>query len=177
MNRLSRIWTDSFPGPADRNFDYRKLLETSRNGIGNAVESNLKVAIIGAGPAGLTAAHELARSGVKNIDLFEASGRYGGRMWTKTLAPDFGEDQYSVMDAGAMRMPPFIADKDKKTFVRGSEDRQKQIWAGRSIMAYYLDRFKISTDEFPNPGSSVAKSGIYYNEGSIPPEEEKKRRR
>ncbi|MEH6547966.1 MAG: FAD-dependent oxidoreductase, partial [Sneathiella sp.] len=127
-------WRDCFPGPADRSFDYRKLLENSPNGIGDAGKrTDLKVAIIGAGPAGLTAAHELARSGVKNIHLFEASDRYGGRMWTRTLAPDNGEKQYSVMDAGAMRMPPFIADKGKKTFERRSEDRQKQIWAGRSL--------------------------------------------
>ena len=109
----SKDWCATYPGPADRNFNYRKLLDKSPKGIGDASQSSIKVAIIGAGPAGLTAAHELARSGLKTIHLYEASDRHGGRFWTKTLSPDNGEDQYSAMDAGAMRMPPFI-DETKK---------------------------------------------------------------
>lgn len=165
----SSAWCATYPGPADRNFNYRKLLDNSQNGIGKASASPIKVAIIGAGPAGLTAAHELARSGLKNIHLYEASNRYGGRFWTKTLDPDYGEEQFSAMDAGAMRMPPFI-DERRKTPNANKETRLAEIRGGCSILSYYLNKFQISTGEFPNPGSKIAKTGIYYNEGSLAPE-------
>ncbi|MZR29538.1 FAD-dependent oxidoreductase [Sneathiella litorea] len=165
----SKAWCATYPGPADRNFNYRKLLDSSKSGIGDASESPIKVAIIGAGPAGLTAAHELARSGLKNIHLYEASNRYGGRFWTKTLAPDYGEEQFSAMDAGAMRMPPFIDETKKKDNPTLSE-RRAEILSGCSILSYYLNKFQISTGEFPNPGSRIAKTGIYYNEGSLKPD-------
>jgi NADPH-dependent glutamate synthase beta subunit-like oxidoreductase/NAD-dependent dihydropyrimidine dehydrogenase PreA subunit len=40
-----------------------------------------KIAIIGAGPAGLTCAHDLARLGYKNITIFEALPVPGGYLW------------------------------------------------------------------------------------------------
>jgi len=163
-------WRQPYPGPADRNFHFRKLLAESPKGIADATKrDDLKVAIIGTGAAGLTAAHELARSGLKNIDMFEATDRYGGRLWTQSVDNYDGAQQFSVMDFGAMRMPPFIPHNfDAKE--AGSVDRQKQVWKdGNSILAHYLDRFSIRTSEFPNPGSKHCKSGIYYNEGSFPP--------
>ncbi|WP_288904982.1 FAD-dependent oxidoreductase [uncultured Sneathiella sp.] len=169
VRSTSKPWCATYPGPADRNFNYRKLLDNSENGIGNASKSPIKVAIIGAGPAGLTAAHELARSGLKNIHLYEASNRYGGRFWTKTLDPDNGEEQYSAMDAGAMRMPPFIDERAKRG-KPNPEQRRLEILGGCSILSYYLNKFQISTGEFPNPGSKIAKTGIYYNEGSLEPD-------
>lgn len=163
-------WRQPYPGPADRNFHFRKLLKSSPKGIGDTKKrKDLKVAIIGTGAAGLTAAYELARSGLKNIDMFEATERYGGRLWTETLDDYKSEKQYTVMDFGAMRMPPFIPATDK-TYAAGSSHRQRQIWGhGNSVLAYYLDRFAIRTSEFPNPGSKHCKSGIYYHEGSFPP--------
>ncbi|MEH6477502.1 MAG: FAD-dependent oxidoreductase [Sneathiella sp.] len=163
-------WRQPYPGPADRNFHYRKLLVKSPNGIGDAAgRDDLKVAIIGTGAAGLTAAHELARSGLKNIDMFEATERYGGRLWTETLNDNQDEKQFTVMDMGAMRMPPFIP-KQAQTEEIGSAKRQRQIWKdGNSILSYYLQKHLIRTSEFPNPGSKYCKSGIYYNEGSIQP--------
>lgn len=44
-------------------------------------EKDIKIAVIGAGEAGLSAALELRRSGC-NITLFEASNRVGGRVYT-----------------------------------------------------------------------------------------------
>ncbi len=44
----------------------------------------MRIAVIGAGPAGLTAAHELARGGA-NVDLFEASPHVGGMSRTIEL--------------------------------------------------------------------------------------------
>ena len=44
----------------------------------NAADRSRPVVIIGAGPAGLTAAHELARAGFSNITVLEASDTLGG---------------------------------------------------------------------------------------------------
>ena len=44
----------------------------------------MKVAIIGAGPAGITAAYELTKQGVE-VEVFEASGSPGGMAKTIQL--------------------------------------------------------------------------------------------
>lgn len=43
------------------------------------------VVVVGAGLAGLTAARELVKAGVKSIVLLEARDRVGGRTWTKSI--------------------------------------------------------------------------------------------
>jgi monoamine oxidase len=48
------------------------------------------VVVVGAGLAGLTAAHRLIQAGVANVRLFEARDRVGGRCWT---ARGFAEGQ------------------------------------------------------------------------------------
>ncbi len=50
-------------------------------GAGTAAAQGARVAVIGAGLAGTTAAYRLARSGVQ-VRLFEARDRIGGRCWT-----------------------------------------------------------------------------------------------
>lgn len=42
------------------------------------------VVIIGAGPSGLTAAHELKKAGV-SVAVLEARDRVGGRTWSNTI--------------------------------------------------------------------------------------------
>ena len=42
----------------------------------------VRVAIVGAGVAGLTAAGVLQQAGVEHISIFEARDRVGGRMFT-----------------------------------------------------------------------------------------------
>jgi monoamine oxidase len=44
-----------------------------------------EVIVIGAGAAGLAAAHELLRRGVKGVLILEARDRIGGRVWTSNL--------------------------------------------------------------------------------------------
>lgn len=46
------------------------------------VSSTKKVAIIGAGMAGLNAAHTLSKNGFTNFTIFESSNRVGGRMYS-----------------------------------------------------------------------------------------------
>jgi tryptophan 2-monooxygenase len=151
----SASWFASYPNPADLNFNYRKLLDnTATTGIAKNTNPNFRVAVVGAGIAGITAARELMRCGFKNIDIYEASDRYGGRHWTETIAPLTTTNmQYTVQEGGAMRMPFFLAE--------GSDDPKD----GVSILAYYLNEFDIKTEGFPNPGSDYANTGIYYNDG------------
>ncbi len=44
-----------------------------------------KIAIIGAGLSGLTAAHTLKKSGYSNITIFEAEDRVGGKIWSTKI--------------------------------------------------------------------------------------------
>lgn len=66
----------------------------------------MKVCVIGAGPAGLTAAYQLAKSGVE-IELYEASGEVGGmsrsmQMWGQTV--DLGPHRFFSNDARVNRL-------------------------------------------------------------------------
>jgi monoamine oxidase len=63
------------------------------------VETSRKVAVIGGGVAGLTAAYELKRSGYR-VTVFEASRRLGGRI----LTARFGDGE-AYAELGAMRIP------------------------------------------------------------------------
>ena len=64
---------------------------------GCSPSANRRVAVVGAGLAGLTAAWELEQAGVE-VRLFEQSNRAGGRVWTIRDQFDDGME----LDAGAM---------------------------------------------------------------------------
>ncbi|RUS94965.1 tryptophan 2-monooxygenase [Dulcicalothrix desertica PCC 7102] len=141
-------WQFSFPNTADFNFNYYKLLEFAQgNAIAQNNNPNARIAIIGAGVAGLLAARELFRSGYTNIDIYEASNRIGGRLYS-IPAPN----QYTTFEMGAMRMPFFI-----------------EPGSGNCVLDYYCTLFGITTQPFPNPGSeAIASTGIYINNGNGP---------
>ncbi|MCA9224652.1 MAG: FAD-dependent oxidoreductase [Planctomycetales bacterium] len=66
----------------------------------------MKVCIIGAGPAGLTAAYELAKQGAE-VEVFEASGETGGmsrsfQLWDQTV--DLGPHRFFSSDARVNRL-------------------------------------------------------------------------
>jgi protoporphyrinogen oxidase len=66
----------------------------------------MRAAVIGAGPAGLTAALRLARQGV-DVDVFEASGEVGGmcrsfRLWDQTV--DLGPHRFFSADPDVNRL-------------------------------------------------------------------------
>ncbi|MBD2576411.1 FAD-dependent oxidoreductase [Oscillatoria sp. FACHB-1406] len=146
-SRSENPWQWRWPNTADFNFNYYKLLEDSKNSaIARNTNPNLRIAIIGAGVAGLTAARELFRCGYTKIDIFEASDRIGGRTYSIPV-----EGQKTVLEMGAMRMPFFDTP--------GSCN---------SIIDYYTTRFGITTQNFPDPGSSVADTGIFINNGYGP---------
>ncbi|MGD9723095.1 MAG: FAD-dependent oxidoreductase [Pirellulales bacterium] len=73
-----------------------------------------KVAVIGAGPAGLTAAYVLAKAGVE-VEVFEASGAVGGlarsmQLWGQTV--DLGPHRFFSTDARVNRLWLEIAERD-----------------------------------------------------------------
>jgi monoamine oxidase len=75
------------------------MLDTARQGLEPRPQAPKRVLVIGAGMAGLVAAHELRRQGHEPIVL-EAQNRVGGRIYTlRSFAPGL------YAEAGAMRIP------------------------------------------------------------------------
>ncbi len=94
-----------------------------------------KVAVIGAGPAGLTAAYELAKSGVE-VDVFEASAEVGGmsrsfELWGQTV--DLGPHRFFSSDARVNRLWLEIAEQDYRMV-----DRLTRIYYGDRFFHYPL---------------------------------------
>jgi tryptophan 2-monooxygenase len=144
---VPKEWRFSYPNTADFNFNYWRLLNNARtSSIGKNDKPNLTVAVIGAGIAGLTAARELFRSGYVNIDIFEAARRVGGRTHSVPMT-----GQQTVFEMGAMRIP-FFANP-------GSQN---------CVLDYYRGDFGVTVQPFPDPGSKVADTGIYLNNGLGP---------
>lgn len=147
-------WAARFPNPPDLCFDYRRLIEQT-GGIAQATRPEHRIAIVGAGITGLTAARELLRCGYTHITLFEQSQRVGGRHLTVLSTPSASTQPCTPFELGAMRMP---------FFNRTGEPPK----AGRSLMAYYADLFELRISDFPNPGTPwVNATGIYLREGQL----------
>ncbi len=158
-------WIPHFPNPADFRFDYFKLLQESSDGVASLPSGTKpKVAVIGAGAAGMTTARELMRSGYE-VTIFEASSRIGGRLYTRENPLNSTDNlSHAGMEMGAMRMPFFGWKKEQ-------EDHQAEIH--NSILGYYLN-YEPSVDNrailtpFPNPGAAPGNTGVYLNNGYGP---------
>ncbi|MEM6832136.1 MAG: NAD(P)/FAD-dependent oxidoreductase [Pseudomonadota bacterium] len=156
----SADWLPDFPNAPDFRFNYHKLLNDclqAGNSIGTAGANN-KVAIVGGGVTGLTAARELFRSGF-DVTIFEASDRLGGRLYTEAISGD----PNNGLEMGAMRFP----------FFNGDATTAAQ--STNSVMSYYLNFDQLSTNstsaelaDFPNPGAAPGGTGIYINQGYGP---------
>lgn len=127
-------WHFNFPNTADFNFNYYKLLSDAReSAIAHNQNPNLRIAIVGAGLAGLTAARELFRCGYTMIDLYEASDRIGGRTYSIPLnTPQ--TNSHTVYEMGAMRIPYFT-----------------EPGSGNSAIDYYSSLFQIITQHANYP--------------------------
>ncbi|MFP5392173.1 MAG: flavin monoamine oxidase family protein [Gammaproteobacteria bacterium] len=152
----SAPWQFQYPNTADFNFNYYQLLQNgAASGIAQA-QPGLRCAIVGAGVAGLVAARELFRSGVTDIDIYEASDRIGGRNYSIPAA-----GQYTTFEMGAMRMPFF--------WPSGSNPSSWGPGSQACVLDYYCSLFGVTTQDFPDPGSTaVASTGIYMNNGLGP---------
>jgi tryptophan 2-monooxygenase len=140
-------WRFSWPNTADFNFNYYKLLDLAKeSAIATNKNQELRIAIIGAGVAGLVAARELFRCGYTKIDIYEASERIGGRTYSVRV-----DGQHTTMELGAMRIPFFEG--------TGSQN---------CVLDFYRKLFSITTEDFPNPGTASADTGIWINGGHGP---------
>jgi tryptophan 2-monooxygenase len=138
-------WGVGYPSPADFNFDFSKLLsDTQRTGIAKNARPGLRVAIVGAGIAGLTAAHELFRCGVKNLDIYEASGQIGGRLRSQPV-----DGQHTVFELGAMRIPMFT-----------------QPTGPAAAFAQYAQRFGLTSQPFPAADTADVSFGVFSERSS-----------
>jgi monoamine oxidase len=155
-------WRFQFPNTADFNFNYWTLLAKARQtAIAKppADVDRIRIAIVGAGVAGLTAARELFRSGYKNIDIYEATERIGGRTLSET-SPLPGD--LTPFEMGAMRVPFFWPSKNKPSDGRWGPG------SSNAVIDYYCREFGIKTDLFPNPGTEGVTTGVYVNRGYGP---------
>lgn len=142
-------WLPDYPNPPDLRFNYFKLLADAASQsvpIGRAPSGSPRVAVVGAGVAGLTVARELFRCGY-SVTILEARERICGRQYSKVIP-----GQQTAMELGAMRFPFFT-----------------HPGAGNSLSDYYLiNEAGATTKPFPNPGSAPGNTGIYLNNGYGP---------
>jgi len=117
----------------DQCIDYVELISREEGLAEKPLQHPARVAVIGAGAAGLTAAFELARVGIEPV-VYEASDRIGGRLYSYR----FPKDANAVAELGAMRFPPTAA-----------------------TLNYYLKTFGLETRIFPDP--LVVPTILYIN--------------
>jgi protoporphyrinogen oxidase len=96
----------------------------------------VKVAIIGAGPAGITAAYQLAKGGV-DVEVFESSREVGGMarsfpLWGQTV--DLGPHRFFSNDARVNRLWLEVVGRDYQMV-----NRQTRIYYNRRFFHYPLE--------------------------------------
>jgi monoamine oxidase len=124
----------------------------------SSLPSSIDVAIIGAGAAGLGAAHALQNSGLSTIVL-EARDRVGGRGYTIQAAPDV------IFDLGC----GWLHSADKNSFVEIAEQLNFEVnkalppWRerafGKAFPQAERDDFMRALDGFYDRAEQAAKSG------------------
>jgi hypothetical protein len=87
----------------NRNTHYGVLPEPPDLPLDSGKPYDGRICIIGAGAVGLYAAMMLKYLGITNVDIYEASDRVGGRLFTKGHFG--GNDYHNYYDVGAMRIP------------------------------------------------------------------------
>ena len=77
----------SFPY-IDTLFDYGSFLRGASDAIGRLPShvAHEPIAVVGSGVGGLVAAYELLRAGARDVTIFEASARPGGRMYSRPFS-------------------------------------------------------------------------------------------
>ena len=109
----------------------------------------MRVAVIGAGPAGMTAAYELAKAGVE-VEVFEASDCIGGlarsfELWDQTV--DLGPHRFFSSDARVNRLWLEVVGRDYQMV-----DRLTRIYYRGKFFNYPLSAEQRAQE--PGPGGS-----------------------
>ncbi len=117
----------------EQSIDYAALVSRKEGLTERTPGHPARVAIVGAGAAGLVAAFELIRVGIQPV-IYEASGRIGGRLYSYR----FPGDSNAIAELGAMRFPPTAA-----------------------TLNHYLKKFDLDTQTFPDP--LVVPTILYVN--------------
>jgi monoamine oxidase len=120
---------------------------------------NIKVAVIGAGEAGLAAAFELRKTGC-NITLFEASNRIGGRVFTYYFdrsnkyygelgpmsIPVSHETTWHYINLFKLNTSPFVNNNDNSLFYVRDESAQNDS-KGKSVLKNVYPKFQLKGSE------------------------------
>ena len=80
------------------------------------MDKNVRVAIIGGGPAGLSAGMYLEKKGYENYVIFEKSDRVGGKCWS----PTYKGKRYEM--GAIMGVPSYYAVHDVEVFAGVTHD-------------------------------------------------------
>jgi dissimilatory sulfite reductase flavoprotein subunit len=126
----------------EHNFEVKKVTEES---------FDEKVAIVGAGPAGMSAAYQLARQGYKNITVFEAFSKAGGML--RYGIPDYRLPQ-DVLDAEIKRITDMGVDLKCNTIIGKDIEYAKMqeeydaIFVG--IGAHKGKKLRLENEDAPN---------------------------
>jgi len=126
-------------------YPYPDLVRENKNHFADVTDKakkEVRVAIIGTGFSGFTAAYELSRAGIENIDMYEARDKIGGRANTEIFKDDT-QRKYPC-EMGAMRVP----------------ENSKLFW-------HYLSELQGEDEDpsltpFPNPG--VVLTGMLFQQ-------------
>lgn len=120
----------------DSLYDYTAILsdKTPIATVPKALQGS-RVAIVGAGAAGMVAAYELFRAGLNPV-IFEATDRIGGRNYSQPFGGEAGRNA-PLAEMGAMRVPPAC-----------------------KVFYYYANLLKLPFSTFPDPGKVL--TTLYY---------------
>lgn len=93
IGKLQRYATDMF---------FKEVEKTGKHPFSRGKDTGMRVAVVGAGPAGLSCAHQLAQLGYE-VDVFEAREKSGG-------LNEYGIAPYKMVDNFAQKEVEFILD-------------------------------------------------------------------
>jgi len=102
------------------------LLDKENQPVGAPENQHKRVVILGAGPSGLLFANALRNRGYTNVEIFEKTGRYGGKTHTKTLSQSLGGGNETpvVCELGTCYLSPAYRDfvADMTPFLDGNRE-------------------------------------------------------
>jgi putrescine oxidase len=106
-------------------------------------ELNRDVVIVGAGPAGLTAARELKKAGL-SVAVLEARDRVGGRTWTDTIDGAMLEIGGQWVSPDQTELLALIEELGLETYSRYRDGQSVYIGAGGKRTLYTGDSFPVN---------------------------------